>query len=241
MQLSPRHETIFVSLYKRYGRSWDWNAYASAVSDRTGLHGDTRITGPEIRAFVERNRKRLQEAGLSFPQLPKRLDKDRLAALYAEHGKSWTWAKYAAKLSEEQGFSGEDAFGATAISVYFSRHRAELNIPPRHIGADDALPWPRINLTAYKQTHYWRFLLLYLRVQRYGESSLVSSPTQHKRYLATRNRLWRDKEVIRYDPAVGFHPEPAHEDELDPPRIVELQHHYFARHPTERQAKAKDI
>lgn len=233
MQLTQRHETVFVSLYKIYGRSWDWSKYAGSVSDATGLYGDARITGSEIRRYVEYNRKRLQEMGLGFPQLPRRIDKERFAKLYRIHGENWTWTQYAEELSKQQGFTGKDAFTAASISAYVSRNRHELSAPTRRIAPGNDLPWPRLNLKAYKQQHYWRFLLLHLRVMKYGEDSLKSSPSQLRRYRLAKNRLWRDGQVIRYDANRGFYADAAFADELDPPAVVELEHHYFARHPDE--------
>lgn len=240
MQLSPRHETVFVSLYKIYGRSWEWSKYAAGVSDATGLYGDARITGSEIRRYVEYNRRRLQDMGLRFPQLPKRIDKERFAELYRTHGDKWTWAQYAEELSTQQGFAGKEAFTAASISAHVSRNRGDLDAGRRHQTATGGLPWPRVNLEAYKQTHYWRILLLYRRVQEHGESSLESSPDQLRRYRLAVNRLWRDGQVIRYDPDKGFYASDAHIDELESSAVLELEHHYYARHPEEypkRRAK----
>lgn len=240
VQLSRQQENAFVKLYKEYGRAWGWGDYASKLSDEAGLYGADRITGPEIREYIQSNRKRLHNAGLTFPNLPKRIDKERFAELYEEHGKKWTWAQYAAKLSEEQGFSGKDAFTAASISAHVSRNRDELRVRPRHVSTRGFGPWPSINLKAYKQQHYWRFLQRHLRAQMYGEDSLKATD-QYKRYVSTRNRLWRDNEVIRYDPDRGFYAAPAHKDELDPPQIMELEHHYYARHPEQlHQRDAKD-
>jgi hypothetical protein len=229
--LTPQCEKVFISLYKIYGRSWDWSHYASAVSNAVDLRSDARITGPQMRRHVEFHRARLQEMGLSFPQLPRRIDKERFAELYRAHGSSWTWGQYAKELSRLQGFTGKDELSATSISAHVSRNREELHATPRHVDAQNYFPWPTLDLKAYKQQTYWRFLLLYLRVLAYGEETLKSSPNQYKRFLSTINRLWRDKEVIRYDPDRGFYTSPAHPDELDQSHVVELQHHYFARHP----------
>lgn len=232
MQLSRQQEEIFVSLYKKYGRSWDWSQYASAISDAENLRCKDRITAWDIRDYVESERKRLQEMGLSFPQLPRRIDKKRFAELYRTHGSDWTWAQYAKELSRLQGFTGKNEFSATSISAHVSRNRDALAAPPRKVDTRFYFPWPSLNLKAYKQQTYWRFLLLHLRVLDYGEAALKnSSPQQHRRYLATRNRLWREKEVVRYDPDRGFYTSPAHPDELDPPQVVELEHYYYQRHP----------
>lgn len=232
--LTPQYEKSFIALYKIYGRSWDWDQYASAISNTADLHSDARITGPQLRRHVEYHRKRLQEMGLTFPQLPRRIDKDRFSELYRAHGRNWTWTQYAKELSKQQGFTGKDEFSVTSISAHVSRNRDELAAIPRKVDRSNRLPWPALNLQAYKQQTYWRFLLLHLRVLDFGESALESTPKQHKRYLATRNRLWREKEVVRYDPDRGFYTSPAHPDELDPPQLVELPHHYFARHPDQK-------
>jgi hypothetical protein len=73
----------------------------------------------------------------------------------------------------------------------------------------------------------------------YGESALSDTPSQLTRYHQAVNRLWRDREVIRYDPDRGLYASPAHEDELNPPRVLELEDHYYVRHPD--QLSQRDV
>lgn len=165
----------------------------------------------------------------------KQITDDDFLALWAQHGRAWSWAQYADALSDRYGLEGGDRFGASAVSARVSRRRKAwaadgVHIPLRRVShAEMFSAWPDLPARLRDQ-----FLYRFLEYEHlFQEGRAVPD---HSAWSSMRREMVRKDELIRYDPKSQWlyrDKRSKREIQLDPrrERFVEPRESYLSRHP----------